>query len=843
MNISIKAALLAVTALVPSVVFAQAAPAEDTGFADIIVTARKTEERLQNAPTSVAVATAELIDRLGLDSVTDVTKTTAGIVFDDSFGRDANRPVIRGQANILGASGVAAFIDGIYFSGSIADYDVDSIERIEVVKGPQSALYGRNTYSGAINIISKMPGDTWRGRVTADISQRERYEISANISGPLAPGFGVALGGRYYDNKGEFTNTFDGSRLGKQNTKSLFGVLKYDNDGAVRASLRANWNKTDDGQPAIFATSPAENNCFFDNGTGSQYRGQGRYFCGVIQPRQASSDYTRQFVDPQNVGLHSETFNTAFRLDADLSDSLTLTSLTGYNKRTADNKTDGDYSANSFQQVIFAASRGAAIPGSPGRFNYAVSAFPPTFAPLRSTQDFTFSNRQVTKDWSQELRLAYKSDSVDLLLGGYYFRQNDDTNDTRVVPPGALALAQANANAATALLCSRIADCGSFSPIVISPTVDAARLPTGSPDLGLYAPSRNVNNFDIENKAIFGAVTVKLSPEFSISAEGRYAEERITQATQSFTALSAAPPAPSVVTATFKKFTPRITLSWQATPNNLFYAVYAEGQKPGGFNGNLAIAANFPTYAPENVKTFEFGMKHTLLDGRLIANFTAYQNTISGYQLTQNISVPPNQVSLVVNAGNARVRGVEMEIQARPVRNLTFTANYSLANAAFTSGVDEQQGILNDVLDDQLVNCSTGDQFPATTGCQSLYGSIAGKRIPRAPMHTAFVDVDFRLPVGDSGWNVFAGANVNLVSSSYAQVHNLASTGGSAVVDLRLGAQSDRFKVQFYVKNATDERSINQIIRYADANNDLRRNFIAGLRPQRRFGVIVSAGF
>lgn len=834
MKVSIKASLLAVTALVPGFAFAQTAPApDDGGYADIIVTARKTEEKLQNAPTTVAVATADVIDRLGLDSIADVTKTTAGIVFDDSFGRDGNRPVIRGQANILGSSGVAYFIDGIYFSGSIADYDVESVSRIEVVKGPQSALYGRNTYSGAINIISKMPRDKWEGRVSADISERDRYEITAGVRGPLGSGFGVSLGGRYYDNKGEFVNAFDGSRLGKQNTKSLFGVLQYDNDGPVRASLRANWNKTADGQPAIFATSPAENNCFFDNGTGSQYRGQGRYYCGVIQPRQVSSDYSRQFVDPQNVGLRAETFNAAFRLDADLSDSLTLTSLTGYNKRTGTLMTDGDYSGNSFQQVFFAAApTGPAVGGvAPRTLNYAGVA--------RSTQDFTFSNRQDTKDWSQELRLQFKSDAVDVLLGGYYFRQDDDTRDTRVVPAGAVALAQANATAAAAVLCQRIANCGSFTPITIATTAPAP----GTADFGLFGASRNTNNFDIENKAIFGAVTLRLTPQFSISAEGRYAEEKVTQATQTFTTLTAAVPAPSVVTATFKKFTPRITASWQASPNNLFYAVFARGQKPGGFNSNTAIAAGFPIYAPEDVETFEFGMKHTLLNGKLIANFAAFQNTITGYQLTQNVSVPPNQVSLIVNAGDARIRGIEVELQARPSRNLTFTANYALANAVFTRGVDEQQGVLNDVADDTLVNCSTGDQFAAIAGCQSAYGSIVGKRIPRAPMHTAFVDIDWRLPIGESGWKLFAGGNVNLVSTSYAQVHNLASTGGSAVVDLRAGFQNDRFKVQFYVKNATNETAINQIIRYADANADLRRNFIAGLRPQRRFGVVVSAGF
>jgi iron complex outermembrane recepter protein len=831
---SLKACLLAMTACIPAAALAQgtAGPAadEETNLGDIIVTARKTEERLQNAPTTVAVATADVIDRLGLDSVADVTKTTAGIVFDDSFGRDGNRPVIRGQANILGASGVAYFIDGIYYSGSIADYDVESVSRIEVVKGPQSALYGRNTYSGAINIISKMPGDRWTGRVTADVSERDRYEITANVRGPLGGGLGVALGGRYYDNKGEFINAYDGSRIGKQNTSSLFGVLSYDNDGPFRASLRANWNRTDDGQPAIFATSATENNCYFDNG--ALYRGAGRYFCGVIQPRQVSSDYSRQFVDPENVGLESQTLNAALRVDVDLSESITLTSLTGYNRRAADNKTDGDYSGNSFNQVIFAYGAIGPVAGAtpPRTLRYT------NFA--RSTQDFSFSNRTETRDWSQELRLQFKSDSVDVLVGGYYFRQNDDTRDTRVVPAGAVALAQSNATAATTALCAALPACATFVPITIATTIPAA----GNADFGLYAPSRNTNDFDIENKAIFGALTFRVSPTLSLSAEGRYAEEKITQATQTFTTATATVPAPSVVSATFKKFTPRITLSWQATPDNLFYGVYAEGQKPGGFNGNTAIVAGFPTYAAENVKTFEFGMKHTLLGGKLIANFAAFQNEITGYQLTQNISVPPNQVSLVVNAGDARIRGFEVELQARPVRNLTFTANYAFANARFTRGVDEQQGVLNDVLDDRLVNCSTGDQFPLITGCQSAYGSIIGKRIPRAPQHTAFVDVDFRQPVGGD-WNMFAGANINLISSSFAQVHNLASTGGSVVVDGRFGFQNDRFKVQFYVKNATNERAINQIIRYADANTDLRRNFIAGLRPQRRFGVVFSAGF
>lgn len=85
--------------------------------------------------------------------------------------------------------------------------------------------------------------------------------------------------------------------------------------------------------------------------------------------------------------------------------------------------------------------------------------------------------------------------------------------------------------------------------------------------------------------------------------------------------------------------------------------------------------------------------------------------------------------------------------------------------------------------------------------------------------------------------------NAYLLSTSFAQVHNLAQTGDSIVSDIRAGLQNDNFRLQFYVRNLFNEDSVQQLIRYADANNDLRRNFIAGLRPPRRFGVIAEMKF
>ncbi|MCY3795506.1 MAG: Plug domain-containing protein, partial [Gammaproteobacteria bacterium] len=91
---------------------------------EVLVTARKLEESLQETPVAVTAISASQIEELGLSGLADISKITAGLIFDSEFGRGANRPVIRGQANILADSGVSYFIDGVYISGSIDDYDL-----------------------------------------------------------------------------------------------------------------------------------------------------------------------------------------------------------------------------------------------------------------------------------------------------------------------------------------------------------------------------------------------------------------------------------------------------------------------------------------------------------------------------------------------------------------------------------------------------------------------------------------------------------------------------------------------------------------------------------------------
>ncbi len=842
MNILLRRALLAATVLtpallVPGALLAQNVDDDQATVASedertenrILVTARKRSEDLQEVPTSVAVVTSDTITNLGLDSFEEIANLTPGLFFDESFGRNSNRPVIRGQANILGDSGVAFFIDGIYYTGSLADYDVDTIERLEVVKGPQSALYGRNTYSGAINIISKRPTDTWEGRLAIDVAENDRYEVTAGIRGPISEGLSLGVNGRFYDFGGEFTNAFDGNKVGQQSSWSASGMLDWDNGGPFTATLRGYYNRTDDGQPALFAQGTEANNCFFDDG--ALYRGGGRYFCGVLQPGEINTDFSRQFTNVGDVGLEADTYNTSLRMEYELSDSLTLTSLTGYNDRTETQLTDGDYSPTSFQTAVFASfPLGAPLP------------FPPAAPPrnrviglVGTIVDFSFANRLETSDWSQELRLSYESDAVDLLIGGYYFDQSLDSFSIREVPADALTRANENLTARRTAICAANPICFTTAPLFAVATPN----------------DRSENLLDIENIAVFGAVNWHITPTVNLGIEGRYAEETIEQTAFSF-AEGAARPAPLTARAKFTAFTPRVTLDWQFTPDNLLYAIYAEGLKPGGFNGPLAITANtidpnldIETFAEEENTSYEIGIKNVFANGAVTFNLAAFYTDIEGYQLTQNVAVPPNQISVVTNAGNAEIFGIEAELVGR-MGDVTLTANYALADTNFTSGVDENQGVLNDVADDRLVNCSTGDQFPAVAGCQSLFGSIEGRAIPRAPRHRIFADVAYLTPTGigtGDDWDFFAGANITHTTSSFAQVHNLIRTGDATEVDARLGLQNANFRIQLYADNLFSEDSVQQVLRFADGNADFRRSFVGGLRPGRRIGLLVVSTF
>src|SRR5262245_7431037 len=165
---------------------------------EVLVTARKKQESLQEAPVAVTAFTAETLNERQIRSIEDVARFTPGFVFSKAFGRTNERPVVRGQSNILAGTnpsaeaGAAYFVDGVYYSGDILDLDLRDVQRVEVIKGPQSALYGRNTYSGAINFITRGPTDEFTAHLGGHFDEDE-YEGNLSLGGHFTETLGGSL--------------------------------------------------------------------------------------------------------------------------------------------------------------------------------------------------------------------------------------------------------------------------------------------------------------------------------------------------------------------------------------------------------------------------------------------------------------------------------------------------------------------------------------------------------------------------------------------------------------------------------------------------------------------------
>lgn len=169
--------------IVPTLLLLATAPvlgqndSEVVGLEEVVVTARRVTENLQKAPIAITAIGAELIAAAGITSPEDIAALTPGFSYRAST-RGGALPVIRGMSNVRGEANISFFIDGVYVSGSIAGYNLDSVEQVEVIRGPQSAMFGRNTFAGAVNYITRKPTDEFEGSVKLLVGQFDHVDAS-----------------------------------------------------------------------------------------------------------------------------------------------------------------------------------------------------------------------------------------------------------------------------------------------------------------------------------------------------------------------------------------------------------------------------------------------------------------------------------------------------------------------------------------------------------------------------------------------------------------------------------------------------------------------------------------
>lgn len=730
---------------------------------ELIVTARKMEENIQEVPLSLSAFTAENIDRLNLRSIDDLAKFTPGFSFTSAFGRQSgsDRPAMRGittiQNGIGNASAVAYFVDGVYLGSSPQSTELFNLERVEILKGPQAAQFGRGTYAGAINYITRRPSmDGWDGGATMTGASHETFEASAWASAPIIENTLAFYAGVGVDNYGgEYTNQRTGEDVGGTETMSATAKLLWTPTDNLDITLKFGVQNTDDDHFAIYLQPRSENNCYLRSPTNARSR---EYFCGTGKVREDGINLATDLLDAGGIsGAELRRYLSTLTLNYEDENGYVFTSVTGVVRD--DLHTGFDVSYAGYDPIPIGASRSS----------------------------FFQIDRDENDVFTQEFRVASPRDNPVRGMAGFYFLDQTDKEvaNQKVDYAGGTALN-----------------------------------PQG-PYSNVLQTVSNLTKEEVRNTAIFGGIEWDVLERTTLGAEIRFARDKIEVGSLVNDGSGAIDTScdpdrtdgiPTSCRKTFESLTPRFTVRHQLTDDINLYANVAKGKKPGDFNANLPTNpltglpdTRFEVVDEETMWSYEIGAKTEWLDRRLVANVAFYFNDVRDQQLTQNIEGPGGvPQSVLINAGKTEVWGAELDLNATLTDNWTGGLVFAWTDSEIKERFSADQADL------------VGDTAGFTTIEQFIqdYGSVKGQQSPRVPEIQYALFTRYEMPMSWGSW--YAAADFTFEESKYAQEHNLIETGDRSLLGARVGFKSGPWDFSIWGKNLTDEDAPLDIIRYID---------------------------
>jgi len=757
---SIFLAAAAVSALVAG----GAASAQDAlqaeavfGNEDILVTARKREESLQDVPLAITAFGADTIREARIERLSDVAKLAVGLNFTPLFGAQNQLPIIRGAAQTFGQLNVGVFLDGVYLSGKAGvDIELADLERIEVIRGPQSALYGRNTFAGAINYVSRRPSETLEGWADATVGDNGMLRFSGTVSGPVSDKIRVKFGGYYREHGGWYRSAIDGGRVDDGQLYGGTAAVEFLPTEAITILWRGSYSHEDIGQPP---SNVIRTNAFPARPAGSPV-GTVRNILYVGDVPGISRDGVLVNTGQALIGVGGktgaygqvqDTYRTNLKIEID-SGPVVFTSITSYDQRDTDYTFDGDNTI---------CDTPSTAPVSTGCPNFGFP-FAPAI-PLGKSDFGTSSSKGSSRDWGQELRLASQSGgNFDWLVGAYYYDNKSKSIDRSLNP---LTLANANAH--------------------------------GYPE----------QTTTTQSLAVYGSVSWRPSETFGLTGEVRYENEaqRFRQQPTNGTPSTTVPSRRVFdLKENFEFVTPRVIADWNVAEGKMLYASVARGTKTGGFNTNLSILDNQRSYDPETSWNYEVGAKTDWLDNRLRLNLAGFYTDWSDQQVAcQNpislIAGSSTQRTYVCNVGEAKIFGIEADMVARLGQYFTLTGNYAWTKATYKEFVD-----------DSLAAALLVAGLPPI--------DFDGKRLPYVPEHKFVLSPAVSVPVGNA-WDATGRVDLVYQSRRYVRADNLQSFAPKTTVDLRIGVANENLSFQFFVNNLFDNKVPVAAVRFFDSVN------------------------
>lgn len=585
----------------------------------IIVTAQLREENVQDVPIAITALTGENIRNARIEDALDLQFNSPNVILS------ANRNLtIRGVGSqSFGGSNdtnIGVLINGVFLQQGSTFGEFFDLERVEVLRGPQGTLFGRNTTGGLINFVTRKPTDDFEGYVSAQVENFDGRRIEGAVNVPIIEGFGLRFAGHYLKRDGYTRNLEDGSRIDGRDQFTLRGSARLDTGSGTTVDFVVTYFEEDSNRAnavKTLCTPDPTLGCSPDSVTNDfpavnfpidRFLLPGIVRADTFSANPADLREVRIDVLPEQ---RAKDLLATFEINQDIGDSLRLTSVTGFRDGSNDSVRDFDQGTrpNAFNPSAISPANGAGN----GVLTYLLGPGQVISSPdWRSAQYGSGERDQV----SQELRLASDfSGPFNFLIGGYYLKANSAGDVITYMP----------ANRTAGFIAAGV-------------TTDAS----------------------VTSHAVFGEVYFDITPELSVLGGIRYTKDDKSIRTASGT-FALGPFFEGE--ASFDAWTGRGSVTWQPTPDNNLYLTFSRGFKSGGFNpGNVGT----PTFDSEFINSWELGSKNTLLDSKLTLNGALFQYDYSNLIVGNIVGT----LATNVNIPETRVRGFELETVFTPLEGL-----------------------------------------------------------------------------------------------------------------------------------------------------------------------------
>jgi iron complex outermembrane recepter protein len=790
--------LVALGVAVALILSSQPRDARSAELQEIVVTAQKREQSLQEVSAPVTAIGADRLQNAHIDNLEDLQLIAPSITFGTDF--NIAKVFIRGVGENTSTTGsepgVALHVDGAVVARPEAQLtSLFDLERVEVLRGPQGTLYGRNATGGSINLITRKPTAQLDGYARVTFGNFDALAVEAALGGPVSDVIRVRLAVKDEQHEGFGENPVTGNDVDDLNRRMARAEVMVLPADSVDWLLSGEWFRQDDASGALhfwresFLGIPA-----------LAATGIGGY---AVNPRDLASED-----DPHT---STDTWAVTSTLNWHVSDAFTVTNISNYRDFKTSVTQDLDVSA----VVNSLAADGQAS---------------------------TIQRRDVvSRQKSSEFQLKYAADRLNGVFGLYYFNEDQTPTDTVDVAPVFGAASN------LALLAS--------GPIII----DGARTPAPfDPQTALalcntYAHATPITSstpippkrvcahsiFGTDAYAAFGQTTIELGrfsnalETLSLKLGGRYSWERRTSANPSiiFAANGRGPVLVTTAGATyrarnFSDFTPEAGLEWRPVQRLLLYYTYSEGFKSGA--GENA-AGSTTIVGPEKIRNHEVGLKSEWLDRRLAVNLAAFSYRLNGLQISKTINDPvAGFVTRFENAASVSGKGVELEVLGAPMDRLRVTASLDYLHARFddftTADPLDPRNIAGQPLyNPQIIQLAGNPTRNSPDWSGDLHGEwdLLGLKLPASGYLTLSGDLSYKS-------EIFFTEFDRLLEGSRAYAMLDAS--------LRYTSGDDKITLELWGKNLTDTLRPSSTFALATA-----RTIGVSYLPPRTYGV--TAGY